>query len=198
MLVTYQDREEDNQLTTVLEEFQYFKQMKLNDFTSMEQVYYYVDAIVSSGSTEEARGSIFVLGNTAVGKSSLVQTLRKYCLKRTEVPKAVLTGVDENRAFLETRVLDLVENVELQRKTKSQQNISLEIRKGGSEAKLGIITPIRHKNNEAPDHCEEIALEHIKVSFVDFGGHTEYAKVSKLFSHLKRTFFHHFPKTGQI
>ena len=51
--------------------------LKLEDFKSWDNVYLYVDAIVTSGSSEEAKGSVFVLGNTSVGKSSLAGTSQR-------------------------------------------------------------------------------------------------------------------------
>ena len=72
-------------------------ELRLDDFKSMEEVYRYVDAIVSSGSTEEAKGCVFVLGNTSSGKSSLVQTLRNYSKDKAKPPKPFLTGDEENK-----------------------------------------------------------------------------------------------------
>ena len=83
--------------------------LRLDDFKSMDEVYRYVDAIASSGSTEEAKGCVFVLGNTSSGKSSLVQTLRNYSKDKAKTPKPVLSGDEDNKAYLETRVLDIVE-----------------------------------------------------------------------------------------
>ena len=149
--------------------------LNLDQFASLEDVCLYVDAIVSSGSSEEANGCVFVLGNTSVGKSSLVQNLRNYCKDLSEAPQPVLTGAAENKTLLETRVLDLVENVQLQRKTKPTLDTSTE----SSSSKLGIITladNTKHKNK-----TDETVLEKIKTSFVDFGGHTEYASCSPIF-----------------
>ena len=53
-------------------EIQKNTEVKLDDFKSWEDVFRYVDALVRSGSSEEAKGSVYVLGNTSVGKSSLV------------------------------------------------------------------------------------------------------------------------------
>ena len=100
-------------MENVKREIQKKTMLKLADFGSLDAVYLYVDAIVSSGSSEEAKGSVYVLGNTSVGKSSLVGTLREYCADITKVPKPVLTGMVEHKDRLETRVLDLVDNVQL-------------------------------------------------------------------------------------
>ena len=51
--------------------------LNLEVFKSWDDVYLYVDAILTSGSSEEAKGSVFVLGNTSVGKSSLAGTSQR-------------------------------------------------------------------------------------------------------------------------
>ena len=160
--------------------------LRLDDFKSMEDVYCYVDAIVSSGSTEEAKGCVFVLGNTSSGKSSLVQTLKNYCKNMVKPPKPILTGDEENKAYHETRVLDIVENLKLHGNGRNQ----LRLRREHNEAKLGIV-------NEEPSYeasqTEEEALKEIEVSFVDFGGHTEYASCSPIFIKEKAVFLICFP-----
>ena len=161
-------------------------ELRLDDFKSMEDVYRYVDAIVSSGSTEEAKGCVFVLGNTSSGKSSLVQTLKNYCKNMVKPPKPILTGDEENKAYHETRVLDIVENLKLHGNGRNQ----LRLRREHNEAKLGIV-------NEEPSYeasqTEEEVLKEIEVSFVDFGGHTEYASCSPIFIKEKAVFLICFP-----
>ena len=147
--------------------------LKLDDFKSWDNVYLYVDAIVTSGSSEEAKGSVFVLGNTSVGKSSLVGTLREYCKDTTKIPQPVLTGTDEHKDRLKTRVLDLVDNVQLQQKAYPK----LKVRKG----KVGIITEADVTRDDQVPEPQERILENIKTSFVDFGGHSEYASCSPIF-----------------
>ena len=164
--------------------------LRLDDFKSMEEVYRYVDAIASSGSTEEAKGCVFVLGNTSSGKSSLVQTLQNYCNDRIKTPKPFLTGDEENKAHLETRVLDIVGNLKLHGNDQKQ----LKIRREHHEAKLGVIedTSKEEPCDEALQ-TEEETLEQIEVSFVDFGGHTEYASCSPIFIKEKAVFLICFP-----
>ena len=160
--------------------------LKLDDFKSWDEVYLYVDAIVTSGSSEEAKGSVSVLGNTSVGKSSLVGTLRDYCKDTSKVPKPVLTGTDEHRDRLETRVLDLVDNVQLQQK---RAHPKLTVKKG----KVGIITVEDNPEKRPTQETEEKILENIKTSFVDFGGHNEYASCSPIFIKEKGVFLICFP-----
>ena len=160
--------------------------LELDDFKSWDEVYLYVDAIVTSGSSEEAKGSVYVLGNTSVGKSSLVGTLRDYCKDTSKVPKPVLTGTDEHRDRLETRVLDLVDNVQLQQK---RAHPKLTVKKG----KVGIITVEDNPEKRPTQETEEKILENIKTSFVDFGGHNEYASCSPIFIKEKGVFLICFP-----
>ena len=165
-------------------------ELTMDDFNSMEDVYRYVDAIVSSGSNEEAKGCVFVLGNTSSGKSSLVQTVRSYCKDKVKTPKPILTGDEENKSYLETRVLDIVENCLLQRNDQNQ----LIIRREHNEAKLGIINDqTTEERDDEVCQAEEETLGEIEVSFVDFGGHTEYASCSPIFIKEKAVFLICFP-----
>ena len=159
--------------------------LKLDDFKSWDEVNLYVDAIVTSGSSEEAKGSVYVLGNTSVGKSSLVGTLRDYCKDITKVPKPVLTGTDEHRDRLETRVLDLVDNIQLQQRARPK----LTVKKG----KVGLIAVEDNPEEKLTQETEEKVLEEIKTSFVDFGGHNEYASCSPIFIKEKGVFLICFP-----
>ena len=127
--------------------------LNLEVFKSWDDVFYYVDAIVTSGSSEEAKGSVFVLGNTSVGKSSLVGTLREYCKDTTKAPQPVLTGTDEHKDRLKTRVLDLVDNVQLQQKAYPK----LKVRKG----KVGIITEADATRDDQALEPQEKILENI-------------------------------------
>ena len=188
--VVVKEVQSDVNVKTLMDALQKNTDLKLDDFKSMEDVYRYVDAIVSSGSIEEAKGSVFVLGNTSAGKSSLVQTLRNYCKKITKTPKPVLTGAEENKALLETQVLDLVENVQLQPKTLPK----LEIKRRNPNDKLGVITVTERPHMEPRQLAEEeVDPEQIETSFVDFGGHTEYASCSPIFIKEKGVFLICFP-----
>ena len=60
----------DVKAKTLMDALQKNTELKLDDFKSMGDVFRYVDAIVSSGSIEEAKGSVFVLGNTSAGNQA--------------------------------------------------------------------------------------------------------------------------------
>ena len=57
-----------------------------------------------------------VMGNTSAGKSSLVRTLERYCKDKAEKPRAVLTGEEENKGLIETKVMELVKDVKIEPK----------------------------------------------------------------------------------
>ena len=174
MVLATNEVKSDNRLEELKDEIQKNTALQLEDFNSMEDVFSYVDAIVSSGSSEEAKGSVYVLGNTYVGKSSLVKTLQKYCEDVNKDPKPVLTGDGPERA---TRVLDLGDPVQLHLKIQTKLTISPE----NSHPRI-----IADSNNNEP--TSETALENIRISFVDFGGHTEYASCSPIFIKEKGVF----------
>ena len=62
------------------------------------------------------RGHMFVLGNTGVGKSSFVHTLKKYSENPTlkwlwSRPEPFLTGDEKNKNWKETKVMEVVRNL---------------------------------------------------------------------------------------
>ena len=73
--------------------------LKLDDFKSWDNVYLYVDAIVTSGSSEEAIGSVFVLGNTKTSTDAHFLYICVYnnlgvikCSKNTSAPEIKFTS----------------------------------------------------------------------------------------------------------
>ena len=82
----------------------------LSSFNSIPSIQEYADAIIKSGVTEDLRGRIFVLGNSGVGKSSFVQTLKSYG-EEPENTKLFLTEDDENKD--KTIFLDLIPDAKL-------------------------------------------------------------------------------------
>jgi GTP-binding protein EngB required for normal cell division len=84
-------------------------------FRSIKDVLVYVNALLLSGKYEEAKTTISVLGLTNAGKTSIIRTLQNGASFLTEYP--------ENKKYIETKVIELVENVELQ-STRRQLKIS--------------------------------------------------------------------------
>ena len=157
--------------------------LKLGDFKTMEDTARYVDAIVSSGSIEEARGSVYVLGNSESGKTSLCKTLREYCKNDNEAPAAILEERETR-----TKVLDFVKEVQLRQKARKTVTACK-----STKSLLGTIN--YEKNKTATDDGGDEAVEGIKTTFVDFGGHSEYVSCSSVFLKEKGIFLICFPKS---
>ena len=157
--------------------------LKLGDFKTMEDTARYVDAIVSSGSIEEARGSVYVLGNSESGKTSLCKTLREYCKNDNEAPAAILEERETR-----TKVLDFVKEVQLRQKARKTVTACK-----STKSLLGTIN--YEKNKTATDDGGDEAVEGIKTTFVDFGGHNEYVSCSSVFLKEKGIFLICFPKS---
>ena len=146
-------------------------ELNLSDFKTMEDGFLYIDAIVSSGARQEAKATVCVLGNTTVGKSSLTRTLRDYCNNPNETPKSNLTGDPANAEFVETKVLELVDNVELKPNTFP----NLDIQPNGKN--FSTIS----SNKTKPNNDKINGPDKIIMTFLDFGGHSPYASCSPIF-----------------
>ena len=78
----------------------------LEKFSNPKSVSHYLEALVNSGvAAEEERGVIYVMGNTSVGKTSLVNTFKNYIENPTEEPVPILTKKDDT--LIETKVLEI-------------------------------------------------------------------------------------------
>ena len=99
-----------------------------------------------------------VIGNTGVGKSSFVHTLRKYCENPARFwPKSFLTGDPKNKDYKETKVMDVVKNLKFKKRyvTKARANTE------GDHSKLTIIEVVEK------DLKSDIDLN---LNITDFGG----------------------------
>ena len=80
-----------------------------------EEVVSYLDAVIRSGtsvfSSTEKSGTVFLLGNTGVGKTSLANTFAKYLSSPNETPTPVLT--QDNPELLCTRVMQLYDGLSI-------------------------------------------------------------------------------------
>ena len=104
-----------------------------------------------------------VIGNTGVGKSSFVHTLRKYCENLARFwhffywPESFLTGDPKNKDYKETKVMDVVKNLKFKKRyvTKAKENTE------GDHSKLTII-----------EVCEKEVKTDIdlNLNITDFGG----------------------------
>ena len=77
-----------------------------------QAVSHYLDALLNSGvAAETERGVIYVMGNTSVGKTSLVNTFKHFIDNPTEKPIPILAQKDN--ALIETKVLEIYKDVNL-------------------------------------------------------------------------------------
>ena len=104
-----------------------------------------------------------VIGNTGVGKSSFVHTLRKYCENPARFwpfsyrPESFLTGDPKNKDYKETKVMDVVKNLKFKKRyvTKTRENTE------GDHKKLTIIEVVEREVKSDID---------LNLNITDFGG----------------------------
>ena len=99
-----------------------------------------------------------VVGNTGVGKSSFVHTLRKYCENPARFwPKSFLTGDPKNEDYKETKVMEVVKNIKFKKRcvTKASENSE------GDHSKLTIIEVVEKEVKSDID---------LNLNITDFGG----------------------------
>ena len=146
---------------------------RTNRFQSFDEAYVFIEDLLSSGATQEAKTTVCILGNTSAGKSSLVQTLREYCNNKSQKPRSILTGDPQNKQLLETKVLELIQDVKLNPSVKSD----IKVLKNPKVSKFGLISScpggVVIQDDETNDH--------LQISFIDFAGHSEYVSCSTLF-----------------
>ena len=99
-----------------------------------------------------------VIGNTGVGKSSFVHTLRKYCENPARFwPKSFLTGDPKNEDYKETKVMEVVKNIKFKKRcvTKAREHSE------GDHSKLTIIEVVEKEVKSDID---------LNLNITDFGG----------------------------
>ena len=158
----------------IQQEVQRHTELNMQDFKTPNAAFQYVDAIIESGAFTEAKTTVCVLGNTNAGKSSLVRTLRDFCSNTTKNPIPNLT--ENNTEFLATKVLELVEDVDV----KSQQVLELEIQPDKTQDKLSFVS--YRQGYPDPRDALKSSPKKLGVTFADFAGHTQYEACSSLFT----------------
>ena len=163
----------------------------LSKFNSMEDAFAWVDDIVKTGAVQERKTTVCVLGNTSAGKSSLIRTLESYCQDKGSKPKSVLTGDPKYKSLIETKVMELVKDLQLEKRTQ----LRLDIKEYANESKFRLICPSTGDENEEKGRSDsdgDIETNetgtNIQMSFVDFAGHSEYVSCSTLFMKKKGIF----------
>ena len=136
-------------------------------FKSREDLHFYIDSILISGVDKTVRGMLCVLGNTDVGKTSLMRAVKQFSEKGC-VSETTLTGDPKNHQFLKTEVLDVISNVTM--KVTTDEDVSLE----SNSSDVLIARFNKTKGNP-------LGSKELKASVYDFAGHSEYFISSSLF-----------------
>ena len=101
----------------------------LDRFSNPKEVLTFTDALIESGiASQVERGLVFVLGNTNIGKTSLVNTFKNFVESPADEPTPVLTEEDDN--LIETQVLEVYDGLSL------KQNKTFEVKTSGNSPVL--------------------------------------------------------------
>ena len=166
-------------------------------FKTADEVVSYLDAVIRSGtSVDKKSGTVFLMGNTGVGKSSLANTFARYLRSPKDIPTPVLT--QDNPDLLFTRVMQPYDglsinktrdlSVQVEELTPSVKLVKLEsnlpVKMEESNLPVGKIQliktklaslfsrgPVKEPLPEEPPP-EEPQPEEFQMKIVDMGGHT--------------------------
>ena len=143
-------------------------------FKTADEVVSYLDAVIRSGtSVDKKSGTVFLMGNTGVGKSSLANTFARYLRSPKDIPTPVLT--QDNPDLLFTRVMQPYDGLSINK----TRDLSVQVEELTPSVKLvkleSNLPPERNMWNKftslfsssPPDTTEEF-----QVKMVDMGGHT--------------------------
>ena len=147
--------------------------LPLEKFRSKYKISNYLDAVIKSGVAANIdHGIVFLLGNTSVGKSSLVNTLKAYIEKPSDNPSSILAGKGEHKDLLETQVLQVYEEVPFQR----DQGLSIKVT--SSEEGPDLVDFVEDALMGSEKTKED--KKSINIRLVDMGGHTELVLAMRL------------------
>ena len=139
----------------------------LNKFSHPKEVLTFTEALIESGmATQVDRGLVFVLGNTSIGKTSLVNTFKSFVENpMNDRPSSVLTK--QGDSLIETQVLEVYEGLSL--KQKKIFNI-----------KTTCTTPVFVNLEESPQSALEESIG-LQLRIVDMGKGGGRKKISCVF-----------------
>ena len=142
----------------------------MDNFESMADILVFVEAIIKSGLAAQKRnGLIFTLGNTGVGKTSLVNTVKRFVDNPTADPCPVLA--EEHKELLETQVLEVYQDISFHSATEFEVQV-----------KDVFSRPVLINLKEAMESAKVAERdEKYGMKIVDMGGHKEYYICSTLF-----------------
>ena len=130
---------------------------------------YLTDLAKYGTAASKKRGTVYVLGNTGAGKSSLVNTFQEYVNNPpSEEPVSKLTGNSEE--LLRTKILELSANLDLE--TTEKLNVEVKVSEG-----LKLVSLIK----DGAVETQSMETQKLGIKMIDFGGHTEYHSCASLF-----------------
>ena len=139
---------------------------------TIEKVQKYIEELKKYGESTDNKVKVSVLGHTGIGKTSFCRTIEMFSKDPSMRSKPFLTGDSENRHLLETKVLDVIKEVNL-------SNIyNLSATSEPIDDKNDAVHLIKVKECQG---SQKGRREKVEMSFIDMGGHTEYFLASHLF-----------------
>ena len=140
----------------------------MDNFKSYDDISLYIKALLTSGVDETLRAMLFIVGNTKVGKTSTMRTIQRFCeekVSKEDMP--FLTDDPKNYEYLETQVLEVINNVEM-KESEEEEVVLLD--------KKDVKTAIFRKKKSNPTMTRKVF-----VNVYDAGGQKEYFIASALF-----------------
>ena len=135
----------------------------LNSFSTYSDILSFIKAVIKSGLTADVeRGVVFVLGSSGVGKTSLVNTLKRFIDNPEEVPIPVLSG--EHQDLLETEILEVYDEISFQH----DRELSVALTKKGKGASTIRLVDEDQGHNKTGGRGKKLNLK-----LVDLGGHPD-------------------------
>ena len=124
----------------------------------------FIKAVIKSGLTADIEsGVVFVLGSSGVGKTSLVNTLKRFIDNPQDVPIPVLSG--DHQSLLETEILEVYDEISLQHDSELSVVIT---KKGKGASNIRLVDEDEEHNNTGA------RTKKLNLKLVDLGGHQEH------------------------